>query len=218
MWDELLERCPGLLIDNCSSGGRRIDLETMSRSIPLWRSDAQCYPGFSGVAMQGQTHGLGFWAPLSAGCCDREETYLFRSALGPGLDLIMYEFEKDNRKHFSLDWLRRRLGELNQVRDYFLGDFYPLIGFSLAEDVWAAWQFNRPDLGEGVVLVFRRPQSPFQKATLPLKGLVPTATYEFRDADTDAIVTLTGKEGFDQGLSIEIPDKPAARLLRYKKR
>ena len=34
-WDTLLVRFPNLIIDNCSSGGRRIDLETMSRSLPL---------------------------------------------------------------------------------------------------------------------------------------------------------------------------------------
>lgn len=218
MWDDLLARCPGLLIDNCSSGGRRIDLETMSRSIPLWRSDVQCFPGFSGAAMQGQTHGLGLWVPLSAGCCDREDTYMFRSALGQGLDLIMYEFEKDNAKHFSLDWLRKRLGELNEVRDCFLGDFHPLIGFTLAEDSWAAWQFDRPDLGAGAVLAFRRPQSPFVQANLPLKGLEANATYEFRDADTGTVVQLSGRECLEKGLRIEMPDKPTSRLVIYRKR
>ena len=38
-WDELLRRRPGLLIDNCASGGRRLDLETVSRSMALWRTD-----------------------------------------------------------------------------------------------------------------------------------------------------------------------------------
>ena len=107
MWDDLLARCPGLLIDNCASGGRRIDIETMSRSIPLWRSDLPCYPGYSGAAIQNQTHGLGLWAPLSAGICDREDTYMFRSAMGPGLDFGMPDFEKDTAKHFSVDWLGR---------------------------------------------------------------------------------------------------------------
>ena len=218
MWDDLLARCPGLLIDNCSSGGRRIDLETMTRSIPLWRSDVQCFPGFSGAAMQGQTHGLGLWVPLSAGCCDREETYMFRSALGQGLDLIMSEFEKDNTKHFSLDWLRKRLGELSEVRDYFLGDFHPLIGFTLAEDSWAAWQFDRPEFGAGVVLAFRRPQSPFVQAILPLKGLEAGTTYEFRDADSGAVIQLSGRECQEKGLRLEMTDKPASRLLIYKKR
>jgi alpha-galactosidase len=38
-WDNLLARNPGPLIDNCASGGRRIDLETIGRSVPLWRTD-----------------------------------------------------------------------------------------------------------------------------------------------------------------------------------
>ena len=218
MWDDLLARCPGLLIDNCSSGGRRIDLESMSRSIPLWRSDVQCFPGYSGAAMQGQTHGLGLWAPLSAGCCDREDSYIFRSAMGPGLDLIMYEFEKDTRKHFSLDWLRKHLGELNQTRELFLGDFYPLLSFNLAEDGWAAWQFDRPDLGAGAVLAFRRPQSPLVGAALLLKGLEPETQYEFRDADGGTVTQGAGKDWMAKGLRVDMPDKPAAKLLIYKKR
>ena len=39
MWDDLLGRHKSLSIDNCASGGRRIDLETCSRSLPLWPSD-----------------------------------------------------------------------------------------------------------------------------------------------------------------------------------
>jgi alpha-galactosidase len=38
-WDALLKRFPDLMIDNCYAGGQNIDLETIRRSIPLWRSD-----------------------------------------------------------------------------------------------------------------------------------------------------------------------------------
>lgn len=217
MWDDLLARCPGLLIDNCSSGGRRIDLETMSRSIPLWRSDLQSHPGFPGTAMQAQTQGLALWVPLHAGVCDREDTYMFRSALGQGMDLIMYEFEKDNRKHFNLDWLRKMLGQLSELRDFFTGDFYPLLDFSLSEDHWAAWQFHRPDLGAGAVLAFRRSQSPFREATLRLRGLDAAATYAFQDIDTKEVIRMSGKACQEQGLRVEIPDKSAARVLICKK-
>ena len=34
-WDELRRRHPGMLIDSCASGGRRNDLETMRRAVPL---------------------------------------------------------------------------------------------------------------------------------------------------------------------------------------
>jgi alpha-galactosidase len=38
IWDDLLNRHPGLRIDNCASGGRRIDIEMMSRSFVVWRT------------------------------------------------------------------------------------------------------------------------------------------------------------------------------------
>ena len=38
-YDELLRRHPNLLIDNCCAGGRRNDIETLRRSVPLWKSD-----------------------------------------------------------------------------------------------------------------------------------------------------------------------------------
>ena len=37
--DELLDRFPGLVIDNCASGGRRLDYEMCRRSVPLFRTD-----------------------------------------------------------------------------------------------------------------------------------------------------------------------------------
>jgi alpha-galactosidase len=218
MWDDLLARCPGLLIDNCASGGRRIDIETMSRSIPLWRSDFQCYPGYSGAAIQNQTHGLGLWAPLSNGFCDRENTYSFRSALGPGLNLAMPEFEKDTGKHFSIPWLRERLGELNRVRDLFRGDFYPLLSYSLSEDVWAAWQFDRPDRGTGAVLAFRRAECPFAGATLKLQGLVPEAIYQVTNLDAASTTQSTGRQLAEQGLPITIKDRPGSAIILYQKR
>ena len=217
MWDELRQRFPNLLIDNCSSGGRRIDLETISRSIPLWRSDVQCWPGFGVTALQCQTQGLGLWAPLSVGCCDREDTYVFRSALGPGMVLIMYDFERDTQKHFSADWLRRMLGDLESVRKYFLGDFYPLLSFSLAGDTWAAWQYDRPDLGEGMILALRRPESPFCAMTPALQGLDVNAVYELRDLDTGATTRRTGKDLVSTGIELRIDQRPGSRLLVYRK-
>ena len=216
MWDELLQRHPELLIDNCSSGGRRIDLETISRSIPLWRSDIQCWPGFGATAMQAQTHGLGLWVPLSSGCCDREDPYVFRSALGPGMVLIMYEFENNLEKHFSVDWLRKMLEELATVRKFFLGDFYPLLSFALSDDAWAAWQFDRSDLGQGMVLAFRRPSSPFTAMTAKLHGLERAADYEIQ-AEGAGLQRRLGLELCESGLTIEIGEQPGSRLYLYRK-
>jgi len=59
-WDELRRRHPNMLIDSCASGGRRNDLETMRRAVPLPRSDYIMEP----VGNQGHTYGLSFWLPF----------------------------------------------------------------------------------------------------------------------------------------------------------
>lgn len=217
MWDELRQRFPNLLIDNCSSGGRRIDLEMISRSLPLWRSDVQCWPGFGITGLQAQTQGLGLWTPLSVGCFDREDTYVFRSALGPGIIAIMYDFEQDVNKHFSTEWLRKMFGDLQAVRAYFLGDFYPLVSFSLAQDTWSAWQYHRADLNEGMVLALRRSESPFSTMSAVLHGLDPETEYEFRDLDSNETFRKTGQDLATTGVELRIEQKPGSRLLVYRK-
>jgi alpha-galactosidase len=216
-WDELLARHPGLIIDNCSSGGRRIDLETTSRSIPLWRSDVQCFPGFSTTAMQAQTHGLGLWVPLSTGAPSSiEDTYRFRSALGPGIVLGVGERALKEGDAFPLEPLRRHLAELCAVREYFYGDFSPLLSFSLAEDAWAAWQFDRPDLGAGAVLAFRRPESPFARLEAPLRGLEADARYELRWLSDGPRQEASGRDLLERGLAVEIA-RPGSALLVYRR-
>ncbi|MCX7598701.1 MAG: alpha-galactosidase [Armatimonadetes bacterium] len=223
-WDDLRRRHPGLLIDNCASGGRRIDLETISRSIPLWRSDYQCFPNFDPIGMQGQTHGLGLWVPLSTGACDRPDDYAFRSALGPGIVMCTPPNPTGAPEGFltpweayPLDWLVRALKEEQRVRAYFEGDFYPLLSYSLADDVWAAWQFDRPDLGEGMVVAFRRQNSPLTGMTARLRGLSPRATYEVRDVDGRRGWKATGRELMDKGLSITISHQPGSRMFLYRR-
>jgi len=223
-WDDLLARHPGLIIDNCSSGGRRIDLETISRSIPLWRSDYQCFPNFDPIGLQGQTQGLAPWVPLSTGCCDRPDTYAFRSALGPGIVMCTAANPSGVPEGcltpwdaYPVEWLRKALEEQARVRPYFYGDFYPLLSFSLADDVWAAWQLDRPDLGEGMVLALRRPRSPYCGMVARLRGLDPEAEYELRDADTGSVRRAKGREVTEAGLTIEIGEQPGSRLIFYRR-
>jgi alpha-galactosidase len=224
-WDDLLARHPGLIIDNCSSGGRRIDLETISRSVPLWRSDFQCFPDFDPVGLQGQTQGLAPWVPLSTGAADRPDTYAFRSGMGPGIVIctpanptLEPEGYMTPWQAYPEDWLRKAVAEQALVRPYFYGDFYPLISFSLSEDVWAAWQWDRPDLGEGMVLAFRRRLSPMTAMAARLRGLDAGADYEVRDADgAEPPRTMSGEALMKDGLPVTIAAQPGSRLLIYRR-
>ena len=171
-WDELLVRHPGLIIDNCAGGGQRIDLESISRSVPLWRSDYQCWP-FDPLAMQTQTQGLAPWVPLSAAVCELPTRYALRSALSAGLVTHWSSQTLEGNVALPVEEVRRRMGEALAMRKYFYRDFYPLLSFSLAADAWAVWQYDRPDLGEGMVVAFRRFASPFAACRLTLQGLDP---------------------------------------------
>ncbi len=78
LWDELRRRHPHLRIDSCASGGRRNDLETMRRAVPLLRSDFQ-FPGMAGVVEgnQAHTYGLSSWLPFQGTGVYTYESYSF---------------------------------------------------------------------------------------------------------------------------------------------
>ena len=223
-WDDLLRQHPGLLIDNCSSGGRRIDLETISRSIPLWRSDYQCNPDVDPAGCQTQTHGLSYWIPLhGCGTCGgthdprRGDTYNVRSNLSASLEFPVYFNQGDGVPDHPWDWQRRMIVEYRRARPLFYGDYYPLTTDTGAADLWVAMQFHRPDLGEGMLLAFRRKNSPFVTAEFRLQALDPDATYELTDADTRRKRRVTGRELTEKGLPVIMESAPASRLLFYRK-
>ena len=216
-WDELLARHPGLIIDNCSSGGRRIDLETISRSIPLWRSDYQCTPNFQLAGMQGQTHGLARWVPLSTGCVDRPDTCAFRSAFGAGIVSCLMPSDRVPPTEFPVECVRRMMAEQFALREHFLGDFYPLTHYRTENDVWMAWQFDRPEIGEGLVQVFRRTESPYESAHMKLHGLDPDASYAVENLDTEITTKMTGQELLCPGLGVSLSRQPDCAVFTYRR-
>ena len=118
-------------------------------------------------------------------------------------------------KDIDFALLRRMTGQWRDVADYYLGDYYPLTPYSRSEEVWMAWQFDRPDLGGGVIQAFRRAASPMSAATFPLSGLDPAASYDVIDLDTGPSRTLTGAQLMDEGLPIAIENRSAAKVVRY---
>jgi len=217
-WDELLARHPHLIIDNCASGGRRIDLETVGRATPFWRTDGPR----DAIAHQCHTYGLMAWVPLSAISQDREgDTYEFRSSMCSSLclnwnhsgDGVRPSFPGD----FPFDWARRTLEQYLEIRDFYYGDYYPLTSYSQAADQWTAYQLDRPEIGTGLVVVLRRPESPYEVSRLPLHELDPKATYQVTNLDTGERVQATGRILVEQGLRVDIPKRPGSALLIVRK-
>ncbi len=212
MWDDLLARHPGLLIDNCASGGRRLDFEALTRSCALFRSDYLCYADNDPIGVQVQTGGLALYVPVSTtNTGDIKDLYRFRSTLSQGITLDQGDVEKATQDPAYRVLLASRLNELGRVRDLFFGDYYPFTGVTISRTDWFAYQMNRPDLGRAVVVSIRRDQCPFESATYPLRGLCAEATYEVEDADTGDILRIEGAVLMNQGLTIRIPTRRMAK-------
>jgi alpha-galactosidase len=213
MWDELRSRHPGLWIDNCASGGRRIDLETCMRSVPLWRSDTCCRPGHPEWD-QRQTLGLALYVPLYTGCSWTPDAYTTRSVMSGGL-ICQFDFLG---KDFSLPEAQAAIAEARACRKFWYGDFYPLAKASLDSAGWTAMQFHRADLNAGVAMAFRHAQSAYGSMQVGLRGVEPATQYRVEFVDESRQVTtrtLSGRE-LAEGIELSVPRKAASLLVRYE--
>lgn len=215
MWDELLERHPGLWIDNCASGGRRIDLETCSRSVPLWRSDTGCFSGHP-EWNQLQSAALSQYLPLHTACGWSHDAYTLRSSATSGV-IVQLPYHSDD---FSYDDVRKAIAEVEQIRKYWYGDFYNLTGVTSTVDDMIAYQFHRVDLDAGVVYVFRRQLCLYSGLVLSFQGLDPAAGYQLEviddDRNTVKSVECTGAQLHDEGFEVRLPVK-SSLIVRYQR-
>ena len=221
-WDELLRRHAGMLIDSCASGGRRNDLETMRRAVPLLRSDYLFEP----VGQQGHTYGLSLWLPFfGTGYTPSNSVgwgwgtggvsygpYTRRSNMCPA-NTACFDFRVDVDEAL----IQRLYHEWLEIGPNYFGDYYPLTAHSLDNDVWIAWQFHRPEAGQGMVQAFRRPDNDFYGAQFRLRGLLPNARYEVENFDEPGKIIMTGQQLMEAGIAIAISDRPGAALVAYEK-
>ncbi len=213
MWDELIAKHPGLWIDNCASGGRRIDLESIRRSVPLWRSDTSCWGGHPEWD-QRQSQGLSLYIPLFTACDWATDAYTTRSTAAGGM---ICQFDYLNEQ-FSVEQAKRALAEVKENQQFWYGDYYPLTNVSLGNDVWAAWQLHRADLDAGIALAFRRGDSPYPAITVKLGGIDAAKDYavEFIDESYQKVnKTIPGRELATE-LELRLPKKQSSLLVRYK--
>jgi alpha-galactosidase len=221
LWDELLARHPGLIIDNCASGGRRIDLESISRTTPLWRTD-YINLGPDRIAMQCHTWGLLHWVPLNGTTCgylNATDNYTLRSSFSSALQAGLWGHGDAQQEpipgDYPFDHARELLEQYLSVREYFYGDYYPLTEYSQAADAWMAYQLDRPEQGDGLVVVLKRSGSPFTKARFPLHAVRPEPAYEVTDLDSGTSRTIGGEELLTEGLEVVLRERPASALVRY---
>ena len=102
-------------------------------------------------------------------------------------------------------------------QEYWHGDFCPLTPCTMPSDQWIAWQCHRPDLDEGIVLAFRRADSPLASLHVKLGGLDAVQAYEASSIAEDRHSTtrkLVGRELAEIELRLAKPRTSV--LVRYR--
>ena len=220
MWDELRSEFPKLDIDNCASGGMRVDLETVSRALTLWRTDYTIEPllrkDYNQAALQNQimTAGLNRYLPFSVSGQMGASPYHFRSGFNGGI-----AFCEDVRPAgYPRGLLKQGIAEGKRLRKYLEGDFYPLTKSSVSAEAWCAYQYDLPNTGEGAALVFRRPESPYFGFQLNLRGIDAAADYEVTEASTYTPEKPRRIKGAElQRYRASIDELPGSLLIEYRR-
>lgn len=210
-WDDLLTEFPNLLIDNCASGGRRLDMETIPRSAPLWRSDYYHYDDPDGY--QGHTYGLNFFLPLHGTGILQTDRYSFRSSMSSAL---IYNWKITDKSVSYID-MQNCLKEYASVRPYYYEDYYPLVGIEdlTRDNIWIAYQLHRPTDESGIIVAFRREKSPDDRLTVQLGGLKKDENYLITSMDDESFKCLKSSKELNEGFDLMIEEPRGSLLLKY---
>jgi alpha-galactosidase len=220
MWDDILRAYPKLSIDNCASGGMRIDLETCSRSLPLWRTDGTITPlmgqDFNQAALQNQvmTAGLSRFVPFSTSGEMGATPYWFRSGFNAGISFC----EDCRPAGYPRALLKQAIAEGKRIRKYYFGNFYPLNEVTSSPEDWCVLQYHRREHADGMVLGFRRHRSPYSSFRCALHEIDPVAQYRVtthRGYEGDRPVVMKGAALREFQAAIE--DRPGSLLIEYRK-
>ena len=218
-WDDLLLRHPGLWIDSCSSGGRRNDLETMRRSVPLHYTD---YGYGNHPVKLAFHHTLYAWIPYF------KEFTLSYDVLGPGeemrfdkqVDSFSFHCGMAPMIFTTLDIRRddydfalgvKMIAIWRRAADTLLhGDYYPLTPFSKSPEAWVVRQFDLPESGKGLIQGIRLPACPAESITVHPQAVCADQDYIFENPETLETMLISGTALSQDGFTFKLPRRSAA--------
>jgi alpha-galactosidase len=200
--EALLKKHPDVLIENCSSGGRRNDLGMFKRAHFHVLSDQFWYPD----AIRYQFSGADYYFPA-----DRIKS-IVDSPLSPNDDNLFHanfggllSITTDLESYSPEEWkkTKRHVEVYKSVRHFLKGDFYPLFPQPQTMKEWDGWQFHDSKSGEGFILAFRV-TSPQGEARLKFKSLDPARQYSLKDPYTGKEEVAGGRALMEAGLPLKL--------------
>jgi alpha-galactosidase len=218
-WDDILMRNPGIWIDSCSSGGRRNDLETMRRSVPLHYTD---YGYGKHPVKLAFHHTLYSWIPyfkevtLSWDVCNPGEDTRFDKQVDSfsfhcGMAPMMFASLDIRRNDYDFELATKMIGIWRKAANIMLhGDYYPLTQFSKSNEKWLVWQFDIPENKKGLIQGIRFADCPEENITVFPKAFCSNRTYVFENPETQEIIEFSGSNITQDGFTFKLSKRSAA--------
>jgi alpha-galactosidase len=214
LFDKYNREYPNGIITNCASGGRRMDIEMMQRTLESHRSDTHCSYDFP--CNNTQSHGavLSYWLPYTTTSltADANNLYRFRSSYASGIGISDLG---SNYRDGDFAKAKANFDEYQSLKKYADKDFYPVFGFSRETGCWGGWQYHDSENDEGFLMAFRREESLSDTVKIKLKGLKNDKIYTFINVDSGTSWETTGENAM-KAFTITIENQKESRLIRYK--
>ena len=172
---------PDLVIDSCASGGRRNDIETMRRSVPMHQTDSS-YGNHPVQQSFNQT--LYTWIPYFRGFgASWERADGSYEGSGPMKDVPVFD-EYNILASFApcvyfspVVNVAQTEEDYAKAREYIslfykvapilcTADFYALTPYHKSRFKWTAWQFDEPEKEHGIFEVIRNNAAPDESLTV----------------------------------------------------
>ncbi len=231
--DDVRQKYPKVILENCASGGQRGDIEMLAHTHITFLSDPdftdlhlQCYWGalsylhpsvcfhFSWSDVTFGDHNCGVHHPITKDMPKTELDLIIRAAL-MGVLGFSYDFKA------MPDWCRNRIAEhvqfYNSISKDFIrhGDVYRLTAQPLKDggERFPAFAFSAKN-GDSLVFAFRlKGASPTQ--TVKLMGLT-SDRYEVSFTDSGVTKLMTADELTNIGLTFEGMAEKSSEIVRIK--
>jgi alpha-galactosidase len=223
-WDFLLTEEPNLWIDSCSAGGRRNDLETMRRSVPLHPTDYGY--GYHHIN-QAFRHTLYSWLVYvrsftiswdenneyfdPAKVSEKPSADNFKLVNGFAVMTIGFDVQDLEAVEKDIPYFNKMLAIFRPFSKLALnGDFYALTENHRDNKKWTVFQFNEPGTGRGALQVLRNNQSPDGSLRVFPRGLDREAAYVMTNEETGERYEISGQAACEQGLQFTQPVRSGA--------
>jgi alpha-galactosidase len=202
---EVRAACPELVIENCASGGHRVDLGTLRHTHTNWVSDythraASCRQHVEGAGLVLPLAHLNTWT------LDDRDTSGFRSRMGGafGVSSHMGRWTSDEREQFQ-DAVR----EYKRLRPFLAGDRFLLTGPWHGD--WDVWQFTHPN-GEDIAILAFREGGAIDEVRARPRGIHRNRTFRL-ERGSGTSEEIAGDALAVRGLAIALPEPGSSEVV-----